>query len=123
MPVDTADLRSKISKLLSSLTTATLATVNQKGEPCAAAVYYAHDEKLTLYFLSSKSTLHGANLLVNPRVAATAYDEHQDWKSLCGLQLKGLARPVELLEFPHAASVYTKKYPFVSMLTKGSPAE
>ena len=120
---DTSNLQERISTLLSSLTTTTLATVNQEGEPCASAVYYAHDENLTLYFISAKSTLHGANLLSHPRLAATVYDEHQEWKYLSGLQLRGTARPVELLEFPHAATIYTKKYPFVSMMTKGSPAE
>ena len=124
MPVvETVDLQDRISELLSSLTTTTLATVNPEGEPAAAAVYYAHDHDLTLYFVSAKSTLHGANLLSHPRVAATLYNEHQEWKSLTGLQIRGVARPVKLLEFSHAASVYTKKYPFVSMVTTGSPAE
>ena len=117
------ELSVRISSLLASLTTMTLATVDQSGEPCAAAVYYAHDDDLTFYFISAKTTLHGANLLSHPRVAAAAYDEHQEWKSLSGLQISGVARPVELLEFPHAATVYTKKYPFVSMVTKGSPVE
>ena len=116
-------LRQKISERLESLTTVTLATVNREGEPCAAAVYYAHDSKLNLYFISSKETVHGVNLLDHPGVAATAYSEHQEWKSLSGLQLKGEASPVTLLEFPHAASVYTKKYSFVPMVTSGSPAE
>ena len=112
-----------IAAFLASLTTITLATVDHNGEPCAAAVYYAHDEQLNLYFLSAQSTVHSSNLLAHPRVAATAYEEHQDWKSLRGLQLSGVATPVEFLEFPHAAAVYTKKYPFVSLATRGSPAE
>ena len=37
--------------------------------------------------------------------------------------MKGVATPVEFLEFPHAAAAYTKKYPFVSLAARGSPAE
>ena len=117
------DLRSRVADFLASLTTITLATVDQHGEPCAAAVYFAHDENLNLYFLSAKSTVHSANLLAHPHVAGTVYEEHQEWRSLRGLQLKGVAAPVEFLELPHAAAVYTKKYPFVSLATRGSPAE
>ena len=116
-------MRSSVAAFLSSLTALTLATVDQHGEPYAAAVYFAHDENLNLFFLSGRSTVHGTNLLVHPRVAGTAYEEHQDWKSLRGIQLRGVAGPVEFLEFPHAAAVYTKKYPFVSLATRGTPAE
>ena len=123
MPEEFSDLRTRAAAFLASLTTITLATVDPNGAPCAAAVYFAQDERLNLYFLSAKSTDHSANLLAHPQVAGTAYEEHQEWKSLRGLQLKGVATPVEFLEFPHAAAVYTKKYPFVSLATRGSPAE
>ena len=118
-----SDLSSRVADFLASLTTITLATVDQHGEPFAAAVYFAHDEHLNLFFLSAQSTAHGANLLAHSQVAGTAYEEHQEWKSLRGLQLRGVAGPVEFLEFPHAAAVYTKKHPFVSLATRGSPAE
>ena len=97
-------------------TTLTLATVDPQGSPCAAAVYFVHDEKLNIYFLSARTTVHGANMLARPRVAATAQDEHQEWKSLCGLQLKGESLPVGALEFPRAARLYNRKYPFVDLL-------
>jgi uncharacterized protein YhbP (UPF0306 family) len=118
-----ASLQERISGLLSSLTTLALATVDSGGNPCAAAVYFAHDADLTLYFISAKTTVHGANLLRDPRVAAMAYEEHQEWNRLRGLQLRGTARPVELLEFSRAASVYGGKYSFLSILSQGTPAE
>lgn len=116
-------LHQRIGAYLASLTTITLATVDASGTPCAAAVYYAHDEHLNLYFLSTRSTVHCRNLLANPKVAGTVYAEHQEWKTLKGIQLRGVAVPVELLAFPHAATLYTSKYPFVSLVTRGSPAE
>jgi len=114
--MENPDTRQTIDTLLGSLTTLTLATVSEAGEPCAAAVYYVHDEKLNLFFLSAKTTVHGANMLAHPRVAGTVHAEHQEWKTLSGLQLTGEARPVKALEFPSAALLYGKKYPFVNLL-------
>lgn len=115
-PPDPAALEEEISRLLASLTTLSLATVDARGLPCAAAVYFAQDPQLNLFFLSAKTTVHGTNMLATPRVAATAHDEHQDWKSLCGIQLTGEARPVGPLEFPAAARLYNRKFPFVDLL-------
>ncbi len=110
------DVEGEISRLLGSLTTLSLATVNPQGAPCAAAVYFVSDKDLNIYFLSARTTVHGANMLALPLVAATAHDEHQEWKTLCGLQLTGEAHPVGALEFPRAARLYNRKYPFVDLL-------
>jgi hypothetical protein len=55
-------------------------------------------------------------MLAHPRVAGTVHAEQQEWKTLSGLQLTGEARPVKALEFPAAALLYGKKYPFVNLL-------
>ena len=44
----------------------TLATVGPDGAPAAAAVFYAHDDALNLYFLSEERTQHGQNMLAQP---------------------------------------------------------
>lgn len=111
-----AALEAEIARRLGSLTTLSLATVDPQGAPCAAAVYFVHDEALALYFLSARTTVHGINMLATPKVAATAHDEHQEWKTLSGLQLAGEAHPVGLIEFPQAARLYNRKYPFVDLL-------
>lgn len=115
-PAAMDDTRRTISDLLGSLTTLTLATINDAGEPCAAAVYFVHDDALALFFLSAKTTVHGANMLARPRVAGTVHAEHQDWKTLRGIQLTGTVSPVGLREFPAAALLYGRKYPFANFL-------
>lgn len=123
MPEEDRSLRHRINAYLASLTTLALATVDETGAPCAAAVYYAHDEHLNLYFLSARSTVHGRNLLAQPKVAGTVYAEHQEWKFLRGIQLKGVAVPVGLPAFHSAAALYNSKYSFISLVTKGVPVE
>lgn len=73
----------------------TLATVGPGGEPQAAAVFYAADDELGLYFLSSPESRHSRNLAREPRVAATIQDDGQNWREITGLQIEGTVVLVE----------------------------
>ncbi len=114
------DLRERIAAFLAAHTTLTLATTDTDGTPAAAAVFYAHDDALNLYFLSEERTLHGRNLLADPRVAGTIQADGQDWRAIRGLQLRGRAAPVTAADLPHAAGVYGRKFAFVAALLAGS---
>jgi len=116
---ETDDLRSRIGGFLEMHTTLTLATVGADGWPAAAAVFYAHDAGLNLYFLSEKRTLHGRNLVATPQVAGTIQADRQDWRSIRGLQVRGLASLVPVSGFAHAAAVYGRKFAFVGALLPG----
>ena len=74
-------MRSRIATFLAEHTTVTLATVGPDGAPAAAAVFYAADDGLNLYFLSEERTQHGPNLLAHPRVAGTIQADGQDWRA------------------------------------------
>jgi hypothetical protein len=110
----------RIADFLAAHSTLALATVDAQGRPCAAAVFYAHDERLNLYFLSEERTAHGQNLAAGPDVAATIQSDGQDWQSIQGLQMRGRAARVPAGELPHAAALYGRKYAFVGALLAGS---
>ena len=74
------DIRGRIATFLAAHTTLTLATVGADGLPAAAAVFYAHDAALNLYFLTEERTQHGRNMLANPVVAGTIQADGQDWR-------------------------------------------
>jgi uncharacterized protein YhbP (UPF0306 family) len=114
------DLRSRIAACLASHSTVTLATVGLNGKPAAAAVFYAHDAALNLFFLSEEGTQHGRNLLANPWVAGTIQADGQDWRSIRGLQLHGRAGLVAPAQLPHATMVYGMKFAFVGGLLGGA---
>lgn len=114
-----APLRARIAAFLAEHTTVTLATVGPDGAPAAAAVFYAHDADLNLYFLSEERTQHGQNLLANPAVAGTIQADGQDWRAIRGLQLRGEAAPVSGAALAHATAVYGRKYAFVAALLAG----
>lgn len=112
-------LRARITTFLAEHTTVTLATVGTDGAPAAAAVFYAHDADLNLYFLSEERTQHGQNLLATPEVAGAIQADGQDWHAIRGLQLRGRATLATGMELAHAAAVYGRKYAFVAALLAG----
>ena len=112
--------RERIARFLAAHTTMTLATVGPDGSPAAAAVFYAHDDALNLYFLSEERTQHGQNMLASPLVAATVQADGQDWRAIRGVQMRGTASLVAAGELAHAAAVYGRKYAFVAALLAGS---
>lgn len=116
---ENAAIRERIRAFLAEHSTLTLATVDADGMPAAAAVFYAIDDRLNLYFLSEERTQHGRNLLANPQLAGAIQADGQDWRSIRGLQLRGAARVVSPGEFAHAAMVYGRRFAFVASLLAG----
>jgi uncharacterized protein YhbP (UPF0306 family) len=78
-----------IAALLREQSTLALATTDEQGKPCVAPLFYIADESLTLYWLSSPASLHIENLKRMPTAAATIYRPTENWKEICGVQLRG----------------------------------
>ena len=114
--------RRRIDAFLAEHTTLTLATVGAGGAPAAAAVFYAHDADLNLYFLSETGTQHGSNITAGSGVACTIQADGQDWRRIRGLQLWGWGMPVTPTGIPHATAVYSRKFAFVGVLLAGAQA-
>ena len=113
------EIRAQCAAFLAAHTTLTLATVDPAGAPAAAAVFYAHDAALTIYFLSEEKTQHAQNILANGMVAATIQADGQEWRAIRGLQLRGQAALVPAEQLPHAVAVYGRKFSFVAALLAG----
>ena len=102
---------------LLDLSTLTLATTGQAGEPHAAAVYFASDERLDLYFFSDSSSQHSLDIEHDERAAASLYPESRAWQEICGLQMRGTVRRVEPgAGWEQAWELYLAKFPFVAGL-------
>ncbi len=113
------DDRRLIESYLACHNTMTLATCGSDG-PWAAAVFYAHDAGLTLYFKSDPKTRHMQDLAVLPELAATIHNDGQDWKSLRGLQISGSCSEVSGHDFPRADRCYIEKFPFLATVMEHS---
>jgi hypothetical protein len=116
-------VKDRLRWFLAAHTCMTLATMGPDGAPQAAAVFFAADEALNLYFLSSPSSRHSQNLTREPRVAATVHADGQAWQTIRGLQIEGTAHQVEVVgELAHAARVYAGRFEFLKGLLGASDA-
>jgi uncharacterized protein YhbP (UPF0306 family) len=97
----------RIAQLLRQQTTLSLATSGEDGQPCLAPLFYLVDESLSLYWLSSPSSLHSRNLLRTPHAAAAVYCAAQNWREIRGVQIRG---SVSILTEPRRRDVLTKSY-------------
>ena len=103
--------------MLEDHATATLATADADG-PWAAAVFYASDADLNLYFVTEPGTRHGRNLRNNARVAVAIHADVANWNDVRGLQLEGTARVVAEDKRAAALGIYLHRFPEVRRLSE-----
>jgi uncharacterized protein YhbP (UPF0306 family) len=85
----TAKQRAMIAALLREESTLALATVDERGAPSIAPLFYLAGEELSLFWLSSANSQHSRNLERTHRAAATVYRHAEKWKDICGVQMRG----------------------------------
>lgn len=107
---------SRVRRLLAEVSVMSLATVDESGLPHGANVYFAADETLELFFISSPDSAHSVHAQQRPDVAATIYPEVADYTQIRGLQLRGTVRAVADDQWETGWAVYLEKFPFVAQL-------
>ncbi len=103
-------LRARVVEMLRAHGVATLATAGPDG-PWAAAVFYASDLDLNLYFVTDPGTRHGRNLAAGTHAAAAIHAETERWNDIRGLQLEGGAARIPDPERAAAMTVYLDRFP------------
>ena len=81
-------------RLLESQSAMALSTVSVDGSPRVAPLFYLPDEDLHLYWFSSSASEHTRNLQRDPAAAVAVYRPTDDWKQICGVQMRGSAAVV-----------------------------
>jgi uncharacterized protein YhbP (UPF0306 family) len=96
-----------ITDLLRQESTLALATSDEQGEPCIAPLFYLAGPDLSLFWLSSPNSRHSLNLIRTPRAAATVYRHAEQWREICGVQMRGT---VTVIEEPSRRKALIKQY-------------
>jgi uncharacterized protein YhbP (UPF0306 family) len=78
-----------VTALLRQESSLALATTSEDGEPWVTPLFYIVDDGLTLYWLSSATSLHSLNLKRMTRAAVSVYPNVQDWREIRGVQMRG----------------------------------
>ncbi len=108
-------MHERFRAFLQAHNTLSLATIDDRGRPHACALFYAYGPDLTLYFLSDPRTAHARHLKDGAPIAATIENNNQQWQSIQGLQLHGIAYPCsEPFEEEIARELYMERFPFVA---------
>jgi uncharacterized protein YhbP (UPF0306 family) len=105
----------RVRELLTGHSTITLATVHE-GHSWAAAVFYASDADLNLYFVSDLKTRHGRDLHHDAKVTGAVNHDVSTWGEVIGLQIEGRAFVLEGEARLKALDVYLEKFPDVRRL-------
>jgi uncharacterized protein YhbP (UPF0306 family) len=105
----------RIQQFLEEHNTLSLATVDEEGAPSICSLFYAFGPDLTLYFLSDPKTAHGQQLKDGAVVAVSIAQDNQNWQTIQGLQLRGVAGPCsEPDEEEIARELYAQRFPFIA---------
>ena len=108
----TEDLQPQLRAFLREHQVLTLAVAG----PYAAAVFYAADAELNLYFVTDPATRHGEVLSRENRVAGTIQRDRQHWQEIRGVQLTGRCTRLTGPERQAGWELYLNKFAFA-----GSP--
>lgn len=105
---------SKVRNFLNTRSTLTLATINEKGLPEAAPLFFASDDD-TLIWVSGQRSRHSLNLAASGKAAVTVHGETWNWSEIAGVQMEGEAAIIPLGPARERAwEVYKAKFPFVA---------
>lgn len=116
-------LRAEIADFLDGLAVMSVAT-SGADVPWGALVFYARDDDLNLFFLSSPKARHSVNIAGNLNVAVTIIGDETDWLKMRGAQIDGTTARVVSSELSYAAEVYFGRYPgFREMVGIGQDAD
>ena len=78
-----------VAALLKSQSSVALATSDADGSPRLAPLFYLPGEGLRLYWFSSATSRHARNLKRDPSAAVAVYRPTDEWKQICGVQMRG----------------------------------
>jgi uncharacterized protein YhbP (UPF0306 family) len=110
------ELKDSLAELL-NLTTMTIATVGVDGDPHAAAVYFAYDDHLNMFFFSDSKSQHALDIVHDGKAAVTVHPDLTNWQDIHGLQMRGVIQAVQSQsKWQEAWKLYLAKFPFVADL-------
>jgi uncharacterized protein YhbP (UPF0306 family) len=106
------ELRADLRAFFARHNALTLAYTDADGVG-ACGLWFAADEALNCYYLSSVNTRHGRALVNGGKVSFAIHKDEQDWRAIQGVQGEGRCEPVVASNSDHAWRVYTQRFPFV----------
>ncbi|HET9947136.1 MAG TPA: pyridoxamine 5'-phosphate oxidase family protein [Patescibacteria group bacterium] len=103
------DLKALISDYLTTAKIMQIATAKE-NQPWACTVYFAADNNLNIFWLSTPQRRHSEEIESNEKVAGAIVVDHAPGDKVHGIQFEGTAkRLTNQEEIDHAVDTYAKK--------------
>jgi uncharacterized protein YhbP (UPF0306 family) len=87
--VNDTELTQLVAELLKAQSTLALATTADDGSSRVAPLFYVSGDNLRVYWFSSPSSEHSANVERNGAAAVTVYPATDQWNEIRGVQMRG----------------------------------
>ncbi len=115
-----SDYLDSVYSILKSNRLLSLGTIGIKvNSPHLCSAYYVYDEEFNLYIWTDTNSVHCKDIEKNNLVAINIADTSQKWGSnLRGLQIRGRAYPLSLLQMLKPAKLYMTRFPLVKKFIK-----
>ncbi|MFZ1484145.1 MAG: pyridoxamine 5'-phosphate oxidase family protein [Candidatus Saccharimonadales bacterium] len=84
----------RAKEIIDKIAYATIATSSPDGQPWNSPVYYNHDEKMNMYWVSDKNGQHSKNIKENSRVFIVLYDSTAPEGEGVGVYIQAIASQV-----------------------------
>lgn len=106
----TPDVRALIELYLQKAVLMQVATVSG-SRPWVCSVYFAFDDQLSLYWISSGNRRHSRELRENEHIAGTIVLEHTPGDDVQGLQFEGVAKELtDISEVREGMNCYALRF-------------
>jgi uncharacterized protein YhbP (UPF0306 family) len=83
------DAIARVRSLLRRQSTLVLATAGHDGTPHSTPLFFLADDKLRLYWFSSRTSRHSRNCKRDPRAAVAVFRPVRRWQQIAGVQMQG----------------------------------
>lgn len=110
--------KQSVLEILERIRYCTVSTVDEKGQPWAAPVWYAFDDMLNIYWWSPTTSQHSKNISNNNKVYITVFDSTLPEGSGIGVYMRGSAGPVEFKNLDAAMELYNASTKVFKMSTE-----
>jgi hypothetical protein len=87
-------------------------SVDVRGKPHSAPIFYAFDENDgSVIFMSDPDTIHGRAISENPSCSGAVHDNVRVVNKIRGLQFSGKVQPVNEADIDEKMQLYLKNFP------------
>jgi len=114
--VDDDALRKRVLGFLKKAKVASLATVDEAGNPHSCSIFFANDEQFRFFFVSAPDSDHSLHAARNANVAGAVYAHVRAPNRVHGIQFHGRCSPINDPDLrQHAWKHFSGKFPYVAL--------